>query len=61
MRDHLIGMDIGGSHVAGALFDQVGNENSMINKPINSHGSASTIIETISLVINELADKLDGS
>jgi predicted NBD/HSP70 family sugar kinase/mannose-6-phosphate isomerase class I len=60
MRDHLIGMDIGGSHVAGALFDQVGNENSMINKPINSHGSASTIIETISLVINELADKLDG-
>jgi predicted NBD/HSP70 family sugar kinase/mannose-6-phosphate isomerase class I len=62
MSDHLIGLDIGGTHVAGALLHPAGiKESSIINKHLDSGASALSVIDTISLVISELTNKLDGT
>lgn len=60
MREQLIGMDIGGSHVAGAIIQPEKGISEILNVAMDTKDRAGVIIETISRVIIELTKGTDG-
>jgi len=60
MKEQFIGMDIGGSHVAGAIVQPETSIGEITNVPIDSTGRAGGVIESISRVIRELSEGYDG-
>ncbi len=61
MKEYLVGLDIGGSHVAGTrVRPHELASGPLVNKPINSTAGAGEIISSVADLIKELTRDLDG-
>jgi glucokinase len=60
---YFIGLDVGGSHVSGAIVDPnlvVPVQSKLLHKPLDTTANARSIINTISAVIKEVAEHVTG-